>query len=298
MAALAGSIQCLYLLLSLSADPRPLADQDLFTSVAMTGTPHSPGSSAATGNRILLSQIASAVRDTLSDSSNPDEVANTQTAVRDLLNGRYQVEPEAISNFGSPLELSVSIANYDSILALLSLGADPNVFNDRPTLHIAVNIREPVLTALLLSYGADANLKSGPEQGFCMALHEADTTSFAAFIYPPRTEITSYVDFFEDDVKKVDTDSESAISARVKACIAILLHFGADIEAQDSNGDTPLVRRVLEGDFDIAEYLLSRGANLHAKDFAGHELSEKVNNLDSRRWLLHARKINTNSIVV
>ena len=275
MAVTTGSIECLHLLLSLGADSKPLANQDLFTTVAMTGSRDSPEHTTAIGNRILLSLICSVVHEVHFDESKPGEA---QAAVQDLLNGRYQVQEEDSGKCGSPLELCLSISNYDSVFALLDLGADPNSVNYMPSLHVAVSLREPMLTALLLSYGADPNLTARDDNNHT-PLHQADTTSLTTFYEPPRNRVTSYLEYLDDE-----TDGKSAIAVRTKACIAVLLSFGADIEAQDCNGDTALMRRIIEDDFDIAEYLLSQGANLHAKDFAGYGIFEKAKSSEAIFW--------------
>lgn len=113
---------------------------------------------------------------------------------------------------------------------------------------------------------------------------QSDTISLTAYYEPPRNHVTSYLEYLDENDELVDTESDSAIAARAQACIAALLFFGADIEAQDDYGDTPLMRRILEGDFGTAEYLLSRGANLHAKDHAGLKVCEKIESPEAVHW--------------
>ncbi|EON69346.1 serine/threonine protein kinase [Coniosporium apollinis CBS 100218] len=281
LAAMTGSIECLRLLLSLGADPMPLADQDIFTEVAISGSRESPEQSIAKGNRVLLASIVSIVENIHDGCRRPGE---SGAAVQDLLNGRYQISVDQIDQCGSPLEVCISVSNYDSVFALLDMGADPNSYNHTPPLHVAVAHREPVLAALLLTHGADPNLKAGQNGDQDTALHLADTTSLTISYDPPRNKIIGYEVYLPDDVAAVDTENESAIAARTKACIDVLLFFGADSEAQDLNGNTPLMRRILENDWGIAEYLLSKGASLHAKDFAGVEVIGKVESPEAVEW--------------
>lgn len=249
MAASTGSIESIYLLLSLGANPEPLVNQELFSEVSMTGIRDSPERSES---HTLLSLLCDIVRDL--------HPSDSHTAECDILNGRYRILPEEIETCGSPLELSISVLNYDSIIALLSLGADSNSVNTTPSLHIAVSLREPILTCYLLSYGADPNLRSREEQGGSTALHEADTKSLTAFFDPPRNQVTSYTEHLAEGVEAVDTDSEEAVLEREKACIAVLLHFGADIDARDYKGETAYMQRIREGDVETAEFLLEMGA--------------------------------------
>jgi ankyrin repeat protein len=283
IAVMTGSIDCLQLLLSLGADPKPLADQDLFTEVAITGSRGTPTRSVATGNRILLSTIAGIVSNMHSDGERSGEPC---AAVQDLLNGRYQVDDGDIGQSGSPLELCISASNYDSVVALLGLGTNPNSINHTPSLHLTVSLREPVLVALLLAYGANPNLKGGVAVNEETALHQADVKSETMVHDLHRNAVTSYKKHLSKDVNPVETDSQFAILARTKACIDILLFNGADIEAQDRNGDTPLMLRVLQGDLETAQYLLDKGANLHAKDFDGMEVSDKVDSPEVLEWCI------------
>lgn len=287
MAAMTGSIDCLQLLLSLGAESMPLANQDLFTEVAMTGSRETPAQSVATGNRIMLTSIASIVRNIHSDGERSGEPS---TAVQKLLDGRYQIDDADIGQCGSPLELCISLSNYDSVIALLGLGANPDSFNDTPPLHTAVSLREPVLVALLLASGANPNLKTGTNADGESALHQADTNSITLIPSAPRTVATSYTEYLSKDTAPLETDSESAILDRTKACIDILLFGGADIEAQNVNGNTSLMLRILQNDLEIADYLLGRGANLHAKDFHGMEVSEKVDSPKTVEWCLRHSK--------
>jgi len=144
-----------------------------------------------------------------------------------------------------------------------------------------------VLVALLLAHGADVNIRArqdnkegvvGVERGGSTALHCADTTTIPLFFEPPRNEVTTYAEFVKEGVEPIDTENSEAIVARVKGCIAVLLYFGADVNVVDAEGETPLLRRIREEDFDVASFLLQKGANLGG-DFEGDNdilLSDKA----------------------
>jgi ankyrin repeat protein len=48
-----------------------------------------------------------------------------------------------------------------------------------------------------------------------------------------------------------------------------LLHLGADINARNNNNATPLMQRILDDDFEIAEFLLQYGAHLYGENVDG-----------------------------
>jgi ankyrin repeat protein len=73
------------------------------------------------------------------------------------------------------------------------------------------------------------------------------------------------------DYKKLLTDEmqiETHIVARYtsRSRIRRLLRLGADVDAKDSGGETPLTRAAWKGDMDICKILIENGANLEAKD--------------------------------
>lgn len=60
-----------------------------------------------------------------------------------------------------------------------------------------------------------------------------------------------------------------AASGERTAVVSMLLDAGASIDAADANGDTPMSNAIQSGEFELAHYLLSRGASPFASDKSG-----------------------------
>ena len=111
---------------------------------------------------------------------------------------------------------------------LLRLGADPNA-GDHSPLYCVGNecslAKGADAVRLLVEHGANVNLRNGVKR--CSALHMA--------------------------------------ARRGNVLIAeALLECGAEIEARDSLGDTPLRRSVNCNHMEVAALLMSRGADVHS----------------------------------
>ncbi|KAH7473181.1 hypothetical protein FOMA001_g12632 [Fusarium oxysporum f. sp. matthiolae] len=272
-AAETGSIDCVRLLISLGADIKPLADQELFSSVVITGTRNTIKDSPVSGTASLLSLLCRAV----------EELSEDPTSGQTLINGRYMSgnKNEGIAP-GSPLELAVSVLNYDSVIALLNLGADPNIYNYLPPLQIAVSLREPLLALLLLTHGALPNTVGRTDGD--TALHCANEVNGTEFAETPRNDIIPWQQFVKEGVEAIDVDSDESLTARVKACITILLHFGADLEARNSEGQTALVQAVRMGDYSTAKYLLQMGADIESRDDEGNIALLGIESEEVQQW--------------
>ncbi|KNB14978.1 hypothetical protein FOXG_13716 [Fusarium oxysporum f. sp. lycopersici 4287] len=272
-AAETGSIDCVRLLISLGTDIKPLADQELFSSVVITGTRNTIKGSPVSGTASLLSLLCRAV----------EEVSEDPTSGQTLINGRYMSgnKNEGIAP-GSPLELAVSVMNYDSVIALLNLGADPNIYNYLPPLQIAVSLREPLLALLLLTHGALPNTVGRTDGD--TALHCANEVNGTEFAETPRNDIIPWQQFVKEGVEAIDVDSDESLTARVKACITILLHFGADLEARNSEGQTALVQAVRMGDYSTAKYLLQMGADIESRDDEGNIALLGIESEEVQQW--------------
>jgi len=52
-------------------------------------------------------------------------------------------------------------------------------------------------------------------------------------------------------------------------CVQELVHFGAEVDATNKNGETPLHAKIKQGRFDCVTGLLAKGANIALKDSNG-----------------------------
>ncbi len=115
--------------------------------------------------------------------------------------------------------------NFEEVKKLLSEGANPNLFemDEYNSLHFANNgpRKDPRITKLLISYGADVNKKNIFQD---TPLHLASAHG-------------------------LDENSE------------VLILQGANINVQDENGQTPLHLAALNGHEKICRILIENGAN-------------------------------------
>jgi ankyrin repeat protein len=119
---------------------------------------------------------------------------------------------------------SVYCRNYENIKALLSAGADPNVYDYYGYTALVVSLGDLPIIRLLLNYGADPNIKG--------------TNGWTALVW---------------SIAVTDIDSD--------AHVRVLLDYGADPNVYDTNVLTPLVYAIANDKLDVVQTLLSRGAD-------------------------------------
>ena len=140
---------------------------------------------------------------------------------------------------------------------LLEHGADPDVGGE---LGWAVRNDDVEATALLLDYGADANWADS--DGLTL-LHMVDSVDVAELLLDHGADVN-----VGDNIAHW-TPLHGAVGRGYLGMIGLLLDRGADIEAHDSNGTTPLKTAILAADpsVDVIEFLLDRGADPFAEHY-------------------------------
>jgi ankyrin repeat protein len=144
---------------------------------------------------------------------------------------------------GGATPLLWGFKNYRGFNRLLELGANPNaVYQDGSTLMYWAVMHEDIrFLQAALAHGGDPNLRDR-----------------SYFQYTPLFTALS----------------------KGQSKIDLLLKAGAEINAKDAFGGTPMMVAAGRGDFDVVAHLLSRGADPKLKDRAGDSLKSRINKLE------------------
>jgi ankyrin repeat protein len=189
--------------------------------------------------------------------------------------------------------ISTSLGHADVVKTLLLENADPNGVDSfsRTALHYAAQHGNLIITQALLQFGADSALKDREGRN---SLHFAAFNGWTAIA---RLLLTTEVDPLEADLEgrtpmhlaamkdapdildllwrtkpellelEAFNNQTPLHAASDKAtCTKWLLQHEANINAQDSNGQTPLILAVEHGDSDVVEQLLGKNAKVTLKD--------------------------------
>lgn len=134
---------------------------------------------------------------------------------------------------------------------LLEAGANPNIIRLGYTaLHLALlnspstSTKPAAWVDTLLKYGANPNLKN--QDGLCASHQMVGLLQHRAY-----------------------STQEKRISPNLLFICNKLLAYGAWLEARDNTGYTPLIYACTLRDGPMVEFLLQKGANLHASCFQG-----------------------------
>lgn len=190
-------------------------------------------------------------------------------------------------NGHTPLH-SASLAKGSSaaIDALLRHGADKDAVDilGRPPLHLAVECGNFTAVECLLAAGADVSLRCGDDEDSVL-----DLAANEGRLDVLREVIRHGVEL--DDANTIGlTTLHRAASSNQAAAIDLLIWAGADMEAEDNDGCTPLHNAACTEESSTAVFtLIRRGANKDARDSQGRtplHLAAEGNNFDAVQSLL------------
>ena len=184
---------------------------------------------------------------------------------------------ESLDDMGmrAPLHFAAAAGSVTAATDLLARGEDcqPRDSNSWTPLHwccLYGGERRRLIATALLDEGADANM---PTLQGRTPLHVA---AMAGFAHP------------EVDKKPSGASSSSEAEDEDSAMITLLVHKGADLEATDHEGCTPLLRAAQCGRVHCAAVLLAAGARYDARNAAGWtalHLAAKQGHADAIRLL-------------
>lgn len=194
-------------------------------------------------------------------------------------------KPNVVNHFGSsPLAEAVKIADLEIIRMLLKAGADVEAPNQDGQTALMLAVRTGVfdVVKLLVDHGANVNAveqwrgqtplmwaaaDGKPEIVELLVKKGADVNA-RAVVNDWENQITS-----EPRAQYKPSGGLTPLLYAARAgclrCVSALLDGGADINKPNPDGVTPLMIAIDNQHYDVAKYLLEKGANPHTWDWWG-----------------------------
>ena len=170
----------------------------------------------------------------------------------------------------SPLYFAIRNRHADVAELLITSGADVNIKNgfDESPMDVAVHAKLQNIVNLLIEHGAETSSLKDTEKT------TEESKKPLASIWKGATEgnieiVKQHLDAGVDiNAKNSDGESPLQLAAQVgqKEILELLISKGADINTKDVVGWTPVIEAAREGHKAIVELLISHGALLNTKD--------------------------------
>ncbi|KAL8859660.1 MAG: hypothetical protein Q9178_003774 [Gyalolechia marmorata] len=161
----------------------------------------------------------------------------------------------------APLHLSAEMNHLDVVVYLISQGASPVVRgrNGFTPLHYAASRGHTVIATYLLAHDADLDARS-----------DAGNTALILAVQEGYLDVARLLLDQNADVDISDADGFRAThTAALLGFVPLLVQRGADVNAQNTRGMSPLHSAVWSGHTAAAEVLLQYGAESNARDEDG-----------------------------
>jgi len=176
------------------------------------------------------------------------------------------------------LTLAAFDRNFNVAINLLDCGASPDApgMHGQTALEIAIDNGDGELARLLLSRGADPNSVGDPDVGqvplhtVAQTLVEPDIVSYLVRTLHERGANLNARERWGE------TPLHFAARCNNRPVAEVLLELGADVDARNHAGRTPAHMAASEGHADMLELLIKHGADIYARDDQGRSSGEEA----------------------